>query len=182
MSAGAAGMPLLLCLAAFVDVRIKYSLTLPVGAIVLGAWCAVYLAWKQGRAPEKWFWLMIALSMGVGQFMGTYAFDGPLNPPVFLGAYNDFARRLLRLGHMYAIILGVAGIFASREFAAHGHSVQKRAYAPWLLLIASLVTLAGIFSVATGVAPVIVLAIGPALVAFTMGVILFQQQTPAPLM
>ncbi len=172
MLAGAAGMPLLLCLAAFTWVEIKYALTLPVGAIVLGTWCGVYLAWKQGRTPEKWFWLMIALSMGVGQFMGTYAFDGPLPAPTFLGGYNDFARRLLRLGHMYAIILGIAGIFASREARAGKNAARGVAWQAWILGAGAVVTLSGIGPVATGALPASALSVGPAIVALAMVAVL----------
>ena len=174
---GAAGMPLLLCLAAFVNFRIKYLLTVPVGATVLGTWCGLFLAWKEERTPEKWFWLLIALSMGVGQLMGTYAFDGPLPAPNFIGSYSDFARRLLRMGHMYAIILGIAGIIASREAREARNVAHRHAVAPFLLLLASLITLGGIFLAATGFVPAAVLAIGPALVAIALGLVLF---TPAP--
>jgi hypothetical protein len=45
----------------------------------------------------------------------VYAFDGPLRSPAFMGAYGDFPRRLARMAHADAIMLGLACLFAARE-------------------------------------------------------------------
>ena len=111
---GAAGMPLILVLAAFFSYDIKYLLTLPVGATVLGTWVAAWLAGKTSRS-EAGFWILVGLSMAVGQWMGTFAFDGPMAAPVWMQDYLTASRRVIRLAHTYGIMLGIAGIFFSRR-------------------------------------------------------------------
>jgi hypothetical protein len=55
--------------------------------------------------------------MNVGLLVGLYAFDGPLPTPGFVGSYNEFARRLSRLGHAYCIALGLLAILLARQAA-----------------------------------------------------------------
>src|SRR5262249_57904980 len=60
-------------------------------------------------------WLMVLLSMSAGLFMGLYAFDGPLPDPEFLGAYNDYSRRMSRLVHAYVIVYGLTLLTLQRD-------------------------------------------------------------------
>src|SRR5260370_2658918 len=108
-------MPLILAVAAFTTVEAKYLLPIPAQATMWGTLAAAWLARRWARPLELWGWLLIALSMAVGLLMGMYAFDGPMPDPAFLGAYNDFPRRLCRLGHAYCIVFGLLCLFLARE-------------------------------------------------------------------
>jgi hypothetical protein len=165
MLSGAAGMPLLLCAAAWTSLHLKYLRSLPVTAIAAGTWVGVWLAKQHARPLELWGWLVIALSMGAGQLMSTYAFDGPLPSPDFVGAYNDFPRRLIRLGHGYGIVLGVLGIFIARELDRAYNVGWAARFGVTLLVTGSTTTVALIALVAAGALPTSVLGWGPAMVA-----------------
>ena len=85
--------------------------------------CGTWLARRHGRPLERWGWLLIALSMAAGLLMGLYAFDGPLPPPAFVGAYNDLVRRVIRQAHAYTIVVGLISILISRAKAEiDGHA------------------------------------------------------------
>jgi hypothetical protein len=131
---GATIMPLLLTAAATTFLGFKYLLGVPANAALLGTLAGAGLACGQGRWVELAGWVLIAASMIVGLGMGLYAFDGPFPDPPFLGAYSDFPRRLARLAHAYAIVLGLLAIFLGR---AQNGQTQGRAW--W----AGLATLAG---------------------------------------
>jgi hypothetical protein len=163
--AGAAGMPLTLAVAAFTAVEVKYLLGLPAQATFWGTLAGAWLAYRAGRPLEVWGWCLIAASMQVGLLMGLYAFDGPVPAPSYLGEYNDFPRRLSRLGHAYAIVLGMLSIFLSREMARGWHPVVSRKDSVPLLIAASVITILFIALTAASVAPTGALALGPALVA-----------------
>ena len=109
---------------------------------------------------ETWGWLLVAASMGVGLFMGLYAFDGPLPAPGFFGGYNDFARRLSRLAHSYCIVLGLLTVFVARD-TNHG----TRRWGVPLLIGGTVATLAVQTGVAAEWIPVGALAVGPMLLA-----------------
>src|SRR5439155_12060618 len=140
---GVATMSATLAVAAFTDVRVKYLLTVPGPTTFAGTCVGVMLAGKYAGRLETWGWLLVAASMGVGLFMGLYAFDGPLPSPDFLGGYNDFARRLSRLAHAYCIVLGLLSVFVARD-TNHG----TRRWGVPLLICGTVATLA----VQTGVA------------------------------
>ncbi|MCC7384877.1 MAG: diiron oxygenase [Deltaproteobacteria bacterium] len=111
---GAAGLPLVLCLAATVSLWAKWVLFVPADATIIGVACAVILARREGRRLEAISFIAIAASMGVGLVMGGYAFDGPLPEPAFLGAYHDDGRVIARSLHVVTIVFGLLGIVASR--------------------------------------------------------------------
>jgi hypothetical protein len=170
---GTVAMPIILTAAAFTTVHLKYLLPLPALALFVGTITGARLAKQQATPLELWSWRLIAFSMAVGLLMGLYAFDGPLPSPEFLGGYNDFARRLSRLGHAYAIVLGLLGIFVAREMNTRELSVPKREYSASraasmgvpLLVVGSIITIVVILLVAGMVLPTRLLGLGPALVA-----------------
>jgi hypothetical protein len=157
MIGGTIGMPAILAAACFIDVQIKYLLPLPAFAMTGGVVIALGLACQEASRLEQGGWLLIAVSMSIGLFVGLYAFDGPLPAPAFAGSYNDFTRRLMRLGHAYCIVLGLLAILIGRQSA--GPLVRN------LLIVGTCVTLLAIGSLAILGEPAFLLAPGPALVA-----------------
>jgi hypothetical protein len=114
---GTVGMPTVLVAACFVDTRLKYLLPIPALAMTGGVIVALLEARRTASPLELWGWLLVAVSMNVGLLVGLYAFDGPLPTPGFVGTYNEFARRLSRLGHAYCIALGLLAILLARQAA-----------------------------------------------------------------
>jgi hypothetical protein len=115
---GAATMSLTLVLAACVWMPFKYLLGLPADAAVLGVVAGAWLAYKRVVPFELIAWLLVLLSMSAGLFMGLYAFDGPMPDPEFLGAYNEYGRRMSRLVHAYAIVYGLTLLNLQRDLPA----------------------------------------------------------------
>jgi hypothetical protein len=162
---GVATMSTILAVAAFTSLLAKFLLAVPALTTFAGTCVAVALAHRHARPLEVWGWVLVASSMGGGLLMGLYAFAGPFPDPVFLGAYNDFPRRLVRLGHAYCIVLGLVAIFLARELdSARPISWSRRAGVP-LLLAGTTITLIVISLVAFAELPPSWLAVGPALVA-----------------
>jgi hypothetical protein len=85
--------------------------------------------------------------MSAGMFMGLYAFDGPAPVPEFLGAYNDYGRRISRLVHAYAIVYGMTLLNLQRDLP-EGEPPWGRglvvAGALWSVLLAVLMTAGGV--------------------------------------
>jgi hypothetical protein len=165
---GTVAMPLVLTAAALTAVQLKYLLEVPAWAVLAGALVGVHLAWQQSGVLESWGWLLVAASMTAGMLMGTYAFDGPFQPPQFLGAYNDLARRLSRLAHAYAIVLGLTTIFVAQRLSRIPvpHRLQRTGV--FLLVAGSLTTVGAILVVAAGYLPTRTLSLGPAMVAMAV--------------
>jgi hypothetical protein len=111
---GAAGMPLLLTATALTRVSLKYLLALPADAVFAGTLVGASVARRAARPLEQKGWLLVAASMAAGLLLGTFAFDGPLPAPGFIGGYGDLPRRLIRLGHASAIVLGLFCITVAR--------------------------------------------------------------------
>ena len=153
-------MPTVLAGAAFLSLEIKYLLPIPALASFAGAGAGFGLAVRWARPLEAWGWGLIAASMAAGLLMGLYAFDGPLPAPAFLGAYNDWPRRLSRLGHAYCILFGLLSIFLARAAP-----VGRGAAAGWLVAACGAATLLMIALVGMGLLPTEALAAGPAAVA-----------------
>jgi hypothetical protein len=167
---GALGMPLILSVAAFTSVEVKFLLAIPAQAAFWGTVAGVWLARSWARPLELWGWLLVAVSMAAGLLMGLYAFDGPLAAPAFLGAYNDYARRLSRLGHAYCIVLGLLSIFLARELEKSPSANWQRRLGVPLLVAGSITTVAGVLLLACFELPVGTLRLGPAVI--TCGLIL----------
>ena len=62
-------------------------------------------------------WTTTALGVGTGLVLGLWSFDGPLEVPGWIGAYGETSRRLVRLGHIALIGLGILDILLARELA-----------------------------------------------------------------
>ncbi len=123
MLCGTIGLPSILAVASLTRVEFKFLLPFPAVSVFAGTLCGAWLARRHGRPLERWGWLLIALSMAAGLLMGLYAFDGPLPPPAFVGAYNDLVRRVIRQAHAYTIVVGLISILISRAKAEiDGHA------------------------------------------------------------
>jgi hypothetical protein len=120
MLIGTIGMPAVLAAAGFTRIELRALLPVPADAILFGTLCGLWLSREHAQPLEMWGWFLIALSMGAGLLMGLYAFDAPLLPPNFAGAYNDYGRRLIRLAHVGCILLGFSTIFFSRAVEKRG--------------------------------------------------------------
>ncbi|MHC4953406.1 MAG: hypothetical protein ACYTGZ_05905 [Planctomycetota bacterium] len=65
-------------------------------------------------------WWSLALGAATGTVLGLWSFDGPVPTPPFLGAYDETARRLARLGHIAFFGLGFLNLFVARELPRLG--------------------------------------------------------------
>jgi di/tricarboxylate transporter len=149
-------MPLILTLAAFGPAGLKYLLPLPADAVLFGSGAAAWLAFREGRVSERWGWSLVFGSMVVGLLLGGFAFEGPLPAPAVFTGYLDPMRSLTRLGHAYAIVLGMLMLF----LPSHARPLTLT-----LLIAGTLTTLAGMVAVAMMQAPAVLLAPGPGLAA-----------------
>jgi len=168
MLCGALGMPTVLVAASFTYVELKVLLSIPAIAILAGALSGAGLARKQASPLERSGWLLISLSMAAGMVMGVYAF---LSPPLslnLLADYNDETRRLIRLAHGYAILLGVVNIFVARELEGTVTRVRARCVGIRLLFVAETVTIVVILLRAGIDLPPAVLGLGPGLVTIAI--------------
>lgn len=157
---GNVGMPVVLACASFVNVDLKYLLPIPALAMVRAVVLLLMRASRTVPPLEKWGWLLIGVSMSIGLLVGMYAFDGPLPVPAFVGGYNELTRRLMRLGHAYAIVLGLLAILLSRQSAGRSATI--------LLLAGTGVTLLDITLLMFWPGVPGILAPGPALVALSL--------------
>lgn len=60
-------------------------------------------------------WASLAVGVTTGLVMGLWSFDGPVAVPEWLGAYDATSRRLVRLGHIAFLGLGILDILLGRE-------------------------------------------------------------------
>ena len=63
-------------------------------------------------------WSGMAVGAALGMLLGLWSFNGPVPVPEFLGAYDDNARRLMRLGHIAFFGLGFINLLLARELPA----------------------------------------------------------------
>jgi hypothetical protein len=59
----------------------------------------------------------MAVGVGTGLILGMWSFDGPMAVPEWLGAYDATSRRLVRLGHIAFLGLGILDVLVARELA-----------------------------------------------------------------
>jgi hypothetical protein len=169
-------MPLTLATAAFTTVEVKYLLPIPAQATFLGVLAAVWLVRRWARPLELWGWSLIAVSMAAGLFMGLYAFDGPLPAPAWMGAYNDFPRRLVRLGHAYPIALGLIAVLLAREQDQGWHTGRLARIGVPLLVAGSMLIEVFLLLAATLDVGGPILSAGPALVTAGLALCLVPQK------
>jgi hypothetical protein len=98
--------------------------------------------------------------MSIGLAIGLYAFDGPLPTPDFVGPYNEFVRRLIRLGHAYAIVFGLLAILLARREAGR--------FASNLLVAGSCVSILSIVLLGFLKLPTAILAVGPVFIVLAL--------------
>jgi hypothetical protein len=157
---GTAGMPAVLTAASFVYRDLKYLLPIPALAFTGGVLGVLLQANRTAPPLEQWGWLLVVLSMSIGLAIGLYAFDGPLPTPDFVGPYNEFVRRLIRLGHAYAIVFGLLAILLARRRAGR--------FASNLLVAGSRVSILSIVLLGFLKLPTAILAVGPVFIVLAL--------------
>ncbi|MHC4409829.1 MAG: hypothetical protein ACYS0E_03695 [Planctomycetota bacterium] len=70
-------------------------------------------------------WTGMAVGAALGMILGLWSFDGPAAVPGFLGAYDDTARRLMRLGHIAFFGLGFINLLLARELPSLPKRVRR---------------------------------------------------------
>jgi hypothetical protein len=93
-------------------------------------------------------WTSLAAGVGVGLVMGLWSFDGPLQPPGWIGAYGDTSRRLVRLGHIAFIGLGLIDILIERELLRSALGRTGRTVASWSMVIGNVLLPVALFGAA----------------------------------
>ncbi|MDV6034235.1 MAG: hypothetical protein F9B45_29900 [Phycisphaera sp. RhM] len=164
LAIGAVGMPLILALACFITMHLKYLLALPATAVVIGVYSGLILAMKHGGTLERWGWFLIAASTSAGMLIGLYAFEGPFPTPEFMGDYNALPRRLTRLAHSYCIVLGMMSILLSREGAGKSEMKWPPKIASSAFIVGCALTLAMLLLQTVTSMPPLALSLGPLLV------------------
>jgi hypothetical protein len=162
---GTIGMPLVLSLACFTFTQLKYLLPIPATLVCIGALAALHVAWNHGDRLERLGWAIITTSLFTGMGIGMYAFDGPLPAPLGMDHYQEFVRRLVRIGHAYAIVLGILTLFLAQLFQQHRQFHVAKQVGLWLYLIGMGTILVTFPLLALSVLTVTATAIGPAIVA-----------------
>jgi hypothetical protein len=79
-------------------------------------------------------WATIAVGIACGLVMGLWSFDGPMPVPSWIGDYTDTSRRLIRLGHIAFIALGMIDILLADELRRTTLSAAGRTLASRLMI------------------------------------------------
>lgn len=79
-------------------------------------------------------WTSLAVGIAVGLVIGLWSFDGPVATPAWVGEYTDTSRRLLRLGHIAFIGLGLLSILLADELRWSSLSARGRQMASRLMV------------------------------------------------
>lgn len=164
MLGGTIGIPSLLIAAAFTRVELARLLPIPAYAMLAGTLCARQLARTSGRSLEVWGWSLIAVGMAGGLFMGLYAFDAPGFPADWMGPYNGYGRRLLRLAHIDCVVFGLTSIFVARELESQKRANPLQRLGAPLLIAGSATTIAVLFLLVWTDLPATLMSAGPAIV------------------
>jgi len=110
-------------------------------------------------------WGCLAAGVATGLVLGLWSFDGPVPVPARLGDYGSVARRLVRLGHIAFLGLGLINLHLARELPALRLSARAAATASRALNLGN-VLLPLVLFVAAFVPPVKYLLPLPALSVF----------------
>jgi hypothetical protein len=164
MLCGMIGIPAILVAAGFGYVGLKMLLPIPALAILAGTLCGAQLAKQANRSLELYGWLLIALGMAGGLIMGFYAFDAPFSPFGFVGLYNSYGRRLIRLAHIDCIVFGLTSIFIARELAKETRFDWSQRLGVALLIAGSATTIVILLILAQTNLSVTIMSIGPTMV------------------
>jgi uncharacterized membrane protein YiaA len=93
-------------------------------------------------------WTSLAVGVAVGLVMGLWSFDGPLQPPGWLGEYAGTSRRLARLGHIAFIGLGLIDILIERELVRSALGSTHRAVVSWSMAMGNVLLPVALFGAA----------------------------------
>jgi hypothetical protein len=93
-------------------------------------------------------WTSLAVGIAVGLVMGLWSFDGPMQPPDWIGEYADTSRRLVRLGHIAFIGLGTIDILIERELERSSLAPAARAVASWSMVVGNVLLPMTLFAAA----------------------------------
>lgn len=116
--------------------------------------------------------VLLALGLLGGLAMSLYAFQPVVKPPEGLAAYDDLPRRLLRLGHIAAIMLPLINLVLAPWIDRVALHPRARQAASWLLLLGA-AGLPAALAVEAAWAPARSLHLaGPPAAAFVAGVVM----------
>jgi hypothetical protein len=93
-------------------------------------------------------WTSLAVGVAVGLVIGLWSFDGPMRPPAWIGEYADTSRRLVRLGHIAFIGLGLIDILIERELERSALAPAARAVASWSMVVGNVLLPVTLFAAA----------------------------------
>lgn len=92
--------------------------------------------------PQDWNrcigWWSLAVGIAVGLVIGLWSFDGPVATPTWIGGYADTSRRLLRLGHIAFIGLGLLSIVLADELGRSSLGAPARRLASRLMAVGNI--------------------------------------------
>jgi len=74
------------------------------------------------------------VGIAVGLVIGLWSFDGPVATPAWIGEYTDTSRRLVRLGHIAFIGLGLLSILLADELGRSSLGARGRQMASRLMV------------------------------------------------
>lgn len=89
--------------------------------------------------------ILIAAGLAAGLAMSLYAFEPIVRVPGGLDDYNDLPRRLIRLGHIAAIMLPLLNIAIGGWLDRLNLSARTKQLASWLLLAGAVAVPAALF-------------------------------------
>lgn len=78
-------------------------------------------------------WVCMCLGIASGLILGLWSFDGPLPVPEWLGAYDQTGRRLVRLGHIAFLGLGILNVLLAGELRRRLLPAWGRRTASWAM-------------------------------------------------
>lgn len=90
-----------------------------------------------GHSNRLVAWTGFGLGVISGALMGLWAFDGPLDPPVWIGDYENTPRRLMRLGHISFFGIGYLNLFLARELPGFDLEHRTKALASRCMNVAN---------------------------------------------
>jgi len=104
-------------------------------------------------------WASSGIGIAIGLVMGLWSFDGPMPPPSWIGDYTDTSRRLIRLGHIAFIALGMIDILLEDELrrtslSAGGRTLASRLMIAGNIFLPAALIVAGLWRPAKYVMPV----------------------------
>jgi uncharacterized membrane protein YiaA len=128
-------------------------------------------------------WASLAVGVAVGLVMGLWSFDGPLRPPAWIGDYADTSRRLVRLGHIAFIGLGLIDILIERELARSALAPAARVVASWAMVMGNVLLPITLFAAAAYHPVKYLMAVPATSVFLALGMVAYGCLTPnAPIL